>query len=431
MLGKAEQLSSINKLFNSVIDDFKLTLDSSEIAVSLNYAVSERITLGVDEKVFHTLIVALVKSSITVLERNSTLEIEVTNNADLNRIQSKFIGNNLNPQDSEVEGFPNLASNPTPNMGDLDINLALTKMMVETLGGELKTADANGGLFSIVMTLPAYQLPAISSEEDLGDSSVLTKDQNNTILIVEDQEEMLSYLEELLSTKYNVLTSANGKEAWETLIHLHTPVDLIITDLMMPEMNGFELLEKVRSDEKLLATPAIFLTAKKGDQSIVRALSVGVSDYITKPFTEEVLFAHCTHLLDAAANRADDAEEESMQNPQLSEIQSSIKFVDLEWLKKVEKVFHAHMNNKYFNMLILADELAISERQMRRKLKKITGMSPVQYMNDIKLANARKMIEMAQFETISEVSYAAGFETPSYFSIKFRQRYGVNPSDLF
>ncbi len=248
------------------------------------------------------------------------------------------------------------------------------------------------------------------------------------ILVVEDDPEMLEYEAELLGEFYDVSTATNGKEALELLLKEDGQFNLVVSDVTMPEMDGFELLEAITTSDMLAAIPVIMVTARAEEHDKARALAAGVGDYIIKPFSREVLIAHCDNLLAFAENRGVPIREDvdDKKAPVPDDIR--VRPVHLKWLAKLESMMIERIGDKSFNVLVMADEMALSERQFRRKLKQITGLSPIRYYNEVKLKKARQMLRSGEHETVSEISYALGFETTSYFADLYKKRFGENPS---
>ncbi|MEO9967307.1 MAG: response regulator [Reichenbachiella sp.] len=419
------------KLLDEVSDQFKSEAESKKVKLTRGHTVNENISVQSDESVLRGILFSLIDTAL----KNAPAQCEVR--IDIEQPDSNIIKISIGTLNSESKCHAKkLIEND-----ESSTSLMLTEHMVKISGArlDLHVTTGNGYKYELEwpISLETHDSPKRQNTAHLNPDEVNSSKRNlshhsrNTILLVEDQEEMLDYTAELLGDYYQVITAENGHEAWQIMKNTSSVFDLVICDIMMPEMDGFELLEKIRKDKVLATTPVALLTARKGDENIIKALAVGVSDYITKPFTKEILLAHCKHLLSNSKNRHRPIlEDTNVTETEDFKRENTIKIADLNWLNSVEKIFRKHMSNRYFNMVMLAGELAISERQMRRKLKRITGMSPVQYMNEIKLNNARQMMISGKYNTVAEISYEVGFDTPKYFSALFRERYGVNPTEI-
>jgi len=205
-------------------------------------------------------------------------------------------------------------------------------------------------------------------------------------------------------------------------------------------MDGFELLEKLKSHPEWKKLPVVLLTAKATTEHKIRALRIGVDDYLFKPFSTAELLARVQNLLHHYEQRnAEIYKEESLIIPSktngqknISEEISSVKMseYDLNWLEKAERICKSNISNNNFSIPDLADELALSERQLHRRINELTGLTPNKYIREIKLQHARELLEIGRYKTVAEVAYHVSFEKPEYFSKLFSERFGVKPAML-
>lgn len=367
-----------------------------------------------DQKVFTGTLSAISSQLLIYSDEESEIELLIEKSPDHLTFMAScdMLVRNITPSQSPSHAYDSI-------IADINRGLMLASRIAEIMGGSLHSEVFKKYGICIKLSWP---FATLSTEDGL-------VPEKGKVLIVGGLAEMRNYVKEVLEEFYRVETAKNGVEAWEALKEKGSNIDLVVADAGLAEMDGFGLLEKIRTDDNLASMPVALLTSKSGKENTIKGLYVGVSDYITKPFTKEILLAHCSHLLNKNLAKSGLIEEDLNSADEHTPIEK-IKPADVRWLDTVEKVFYQHVKNKYYNMIVLADELAISERQLRRKLKKLTGMSPVQYMNELKLHNARQMIERGEYATVSEISYAAGFDTPNYFSQLFKERYGVKPSQL-
>jgi len=259
------------------------------------------------------------------------------------------------------------------------------------------------------------------------------------LLVVEDNPELREYYQIIL-TGYNVVTAENGQVARDilqaALVNDLLPdsficrPDLIISDLLMPVMDGFELLEWVKSRDEYRHVPFIMLTARADMKVKLHALRVGVDDYLTKPFVEDELKIRISKLLDNYRIRLNETEN---LNPEESEGQQKEKPImgvaDTAWLEKVEAVFSKNLSDTQFRIDWVADEIHLSERQFNRRLKQLTGLSPSQYLREMRLQTAKDFLHAGNYNTIKELSIAVGYMDTAYFSRLFQERFGVLPSE--
>ena len=245
----------------------------------------------------------------------------------------------------------------------------------------------------------------------------------NVILIVEDEESIRNFMKERLSPLFIVETASNGKEALDIIRKEH--IDLVISDVMMPEMNGYELCTAIKSDINLCHIPIIFLTAKNDIDSKVKGLKVGAEAYIEKPFSYDYLKAQILSLLN---NRQKEREAFSkrpffpVQNMQMSK-------EDEEFMNKVIEVINANLKDETFNVERMAEELCLSRSSLLRKIKTLFNLSPIDFIRLIRLKKAAELIQDGKYR-VGEICYMVGFSSHSYFSKLFFKQFGMTPKDF-
>ena len=279
-----------------------------------------------------------------------------------------------------------------------------------------------------------------------------------TLLIVEDNPSLRDYLETILSPYYHILTAENGQAALEALNSPPPPAplkgeplpsetnaggsspfrgaggggnaDLIISDLMMPVMDGYQLLEKLKSDELYRQIPVIILTARAAIQDKLKALRIGVDDYILKPFEEEELLVRIANLLNNYRQRREFAAAEMTLPPEISEEAISLTKSQTEWLEQLEALILREVQNDQLSVDWIADQLQLSRRQLLRRLKTLTGIVPKQYIQEVRLQEARRLLEAHLVKRVKAAAWAVSFRDERYFSKLFRERFGKSPSEF-
>jgi YesN/AraC family two-component response regulator len=234
---------------------------------------------------------------------------------------------------------------------------------------------------------------------------------------------VLYYLEEVFSNDYNVITANNGKEAYEIAIKEYP--DIIISDVMMPEMNGFELCDLLKTNNETSHIPIILLTAKTEDENMIFGFDLGADAYIKKPFNEKVLLSRVENLLEQRELIREKYKTEYSFNPELL----SENEVDKQFIKQVVEIIKSNFSNEKFSVDELTKPLNISRAGLFSKIKKISGFSPNDFVNDLKMKEAKRLLQEGNLN-VSEVCYALGFKTPKYFSKLFKEKFKVNPSDF-
>ena len=254
---------------------------------------------------------------------------------------------------------------------------------------------------------------------------------DHTILIVEDHLQMQAFIQELLQSFANTILANNGREALEILKEKNHNINLIISDVMMPEMDGFTFLEIIKNENQWQLIPTIMLTARADISDKLNALTIGVDDYLIKPFEPEELIARVKNILENIDLRKEKDTTNGTLDKEDEPVLETLESADIKWLKELEILAFDKVTSPNFNIGQLAYEMAIGERQLNRKVKKITGLTPGNYLKEIKLQKARQFLESKAYSTVAEISYEVGFNTPQYFSKIYKIRFGKLPSEYF
>jgi len=256
---------------------------------------------------------------------------------------------------------------------------------------------------------------------DAGSSADLKAFPQDVILVVEDNEDLRSFISSTLSDRFLTLTAKDGEEG--LAIAIHRIPSLIIADVMMPNLYGFSLAEKIKSDERTCHIPIVLLTAKTDLESRIAGLQTGADDYLAKPFSTAELNVRVTNLIAqrkmlAAKYRATLSNAVTNREPSLDE----------KFLQRAKALVEENIGNPGFGVEQMAKEIYLSRAQLFRKLKAITGLSPKEFINDIRLQRAAALI-LAKADTVSQIGYSVGYNEQSYFAKRFRKKFGVAPSD--
>lgn len=246
------------------------------------------------------------------------------------------------------------------------------------------------------------------------------------ILIVEDDKQLLHLLRRLMAEHFLVETASNGEQALEVLKKKR--IDLVVSDVMMPEMNGLELAQIIKNDLITSHIPVILLTAKSANEDVIRGLETGADGYITKPFHPRHLYLRIAKLLqtrellvEGIRNSFDKQNE--IQQEQLSER-------DRKLLEKAHDYIANHYHEESLNADDLADELALSKAQLYRKIKALSGLTPHGLIKNFRLNKARTFISEGKY-SISDIVYMTGFNNRAYFYRSYRELFGETPGEMF
>ncbi|MEF8940604.1 MAG: ATP-binding protein [Salinivenus sp.] len=258
--------------------------------------------------------------------------------------------------------------------------------------------------------------------EQTNGASVPPRPHAPTLLIVEDNADMRAYLRRHLSADYTVVEAEDG-EAGLRAAREHEP-DLIVSDVMMPEMDGTALCEAIKADEALQTIPVVLLTAKATSADAVEGLECGADDYISKPFDVEELCARIERLL-STREQLRDRFSETMQVEPTGE---TTAVENAPFLEEVLAVVEAHLGDAHFGAEDLAAEMALSPRQLTRRLKEAAGETPAALIRRLRLEHAARLLD-DEARTVSETAHAVGYDSPSHFAKAFRKHVGCAPSD--
>lgn len=245
------------------------------------------------------------------------------------------------------------------------------------------------------------------------------------VLLVEDNEELLSLISNLLSKHYHVITAKNGREALSIIKENSNNINIIISDVMMPEMDGLELCIILKKELETSHIPIILLTAKDSADDRVECYNAGADGYIAKPFDLKVLEARIRNFIENKKSRQKDFQKDIEVN--ISKL--DYPTIDEQFLIKAVKVIEDNLSEVDLDVNFLAGNLLMSKSSLYRKIKTMTGLSPVEFIRNIRLKHACQMLKDKSI-SISEVAYATGFSDPKYFTTCFKNEFDVTPSDF-
>lgn len=245
---------------------------------------------------------------------------------------------------------------------------------------------------------------------------------NETVLIVEDNPDMRAYMRGYLSEYYRLVEAEDGAQGIKQALK-HAP-DLIISDVMMPNMDGFQFCERIKSDERTSHIPVILLTARASGESKIQGLETGADDYLTKPFDARELRVRVSNLIEQRRRLQERFRRELVIQP--SEI--TVTSMDETFLKKVMAAVEAHIDDPAFETDDLAREAGVSRRHLNRKLRALTGQSVREFIRTLRLKRAAQLLQQKS-GTVTEIAYEVGFQSIAHFAKIFREEFGVAPSE--
>ena len=328
------------------------------------------------------------------------------------------------------------------------IGLSLTKELIELHKGriEVESEEGRGTTFKINITLgkehlkpeeiceeeklKVYQIEKIElsleeffdrNETDKIEIDLPEKLELPLLLIIEDNSDVRNYIKNNLNQDYRILEAVDGEDGWNKSIQ-QIP-DLIVSDVMMPKMDGFKLCEKLKTDERTSHIPVILLTAKAASSDKIEGFEIGADDYIMKPFEPNELKARVKNLIEQRKRI-----HEHIRKLGIIELeQASITSIDKKFLQKAFDIINQNMSDTTFGLESFAELLSISRSVLHRKITSLTGESPGELIRRIRLKRASQLIEQ-NFGNMSEISLEVGFSNPSQFARSFQKQFGISPS---
>ena len=449
---------------------------NNQLGFEMKFQSDESLQILLDKNKFEKILHNFLSNALKFTPPKGEVVLNVNSNGDHLQLSVSDSGKGVHPDDLPhiFDRFYQSKQPDAKTEGGTGIGLSLCKELAGLLGGEVwaeselgkgsvfyfqfpkKAAGSGQGAGESPQSAPVEKhtsqkkaaLGTIPPKSGRRTGGLKADGLKPTILIVEDNADLREYLQFLLSD-YNILTAENGRAALELLsltVHSSTvgsqgngkdcrtaelpTVDLIISDLMMPVMDGFQLLERLKSDDRWRHLPTLMLTAKVNARAKLKALRIGVDDYLTKPFQEEELKARIENLLRNYSQRMGHFSKNGQGQPagQTEKAKPVIAQVDAEWLEEVEKAFQKTLNDSSLKLDWIATKLYISQRQLQRRLQQLTGLSPTQYLHEMRMAKAYDFLVEGKYATVKEVSFAVGIRDTKYFSKRFQERFGASPS---
>ncbi|WP_303921465.1 two-component regulator propeller domain-containing protein [Draconibacterium sediminis] len=444
------QHCNLANLLLEVFNFFKPMADSRQIEFKLN-TTPETIMAYFDPDKMEKIIFNLLSNAFKYSPDNSAISINAFERTNTNEdkeivieVQDSGVGIAKEYQEKIFERFFQVKQQRTQSTGG--IGLFMAKAMIEQHGGsiELDSEEGKGSCFRLVLPLnselaaqaeksekwkPEDSVTTLAQPEDatfeniLHDTSLNGSDNTKPhVLVVEDDADLKEFLCTGLSKHFNVECADNGREALEK-IEANTP-DLILSDVMMPEMDGFELCTQLRNDLNYSHIPVIFLTAKTMQEDQIKGLKLGAVDYIYKPFNMVSLSLKIYNLLTLQKQKQERLRTEQILEPEHIELSS----LDEEFLKAAVQSVQNNLDNTNFDVEAFSAELKVSANQAYRKIKALTGQTANEFIRTQRLKVASGLLVQKK-RSISEVIYMVGFTSPSYFSRCFKDFYGCTPKE--
>lgn len=440
--GKQEKLAVREIDLVPFVGEIKSYFDSMASVRAIAYTFTSSIkqcTLWIDPDLLEKVFVNLLSNAFKFTPEGGSVRIELTEEEDRVFIQVIDTGSGIQPGN-----LPHLFDRfytEDRSMGT-GIGLHLVKEYIHMHGGEIRVESEPGQrtTFTVCLrkgkahfedsdlmeTSVSHQAYEASRLDDSETHKMLSKTYPYMILITEDDDEVRCFLERELSPHFKTRTAANGKDALRVLEE--EEISLVVSDVMMPEMNGFELCRMIKSQLPFSHIPVILLTALTDERQRIFGITGGADDYIQKPFHTDYVKIKIIHLLQERQKLRERLLEKLRDNKLLLSEPEKVESIDDAFLRKFAEQIEAVYADPEYNVEKLSETLGLSRGHLHRKIKELTGTAPVEFLRTYRLNKATQLLRQNAY-TVSEVAYRTGFSSPAYFSKCFKAVYGVTPTE--
>jgi signal transduction histidine kinase/ligand-binding sensor domain-containing protein/DNA-binding response OmpR family regulator len=341
------------------------------------------------------------------------------------------------PVEAQQKVFERFFQHPMPghmiNQGS-GIGLSIAAEFVKMHGGtiDLQSKEGEGSTFTVTIPLRAalsgrqIETPEpeaeVLSPMDITLPTAAAGKKRPVVLLVEDNDEFRSYLKEVLGQEYQILEAANGKSGLEII--LESIPDLVVSDVMMPEMDGIELCKTIKTDRRISHIPVVLLTAKAEEEQQLQGYQTGADAYVTKPFRLDILQVRIRNLI----RQREQFQQQFQQHIQVRPSEVAIPSLDEEFIKKAIKVVEDNLSNAEYTVEELSEAMAMSRVYLYKKISSLTGKTPIEFIRIIRLRTGADLLQKSRL-SVSEVAYKIGFNNPKYFARLFKEEYKVLPTE--
>ncbi|WP_291856494.1 two-component regulator propeller domain-containing protein [Marinilabilia sp.] len=424
---------NVNKILNELYDSFSGLAASRSFDFKVQQP-EEEIIANLDKDKFERIFFNLVSNAFKYSDDGGSVIVK-TRIGETSKLTKDLIvevidegyGISSENQEKVFDRFYQVHDNPTQSTGG--VGLYLTRIFVEQHGGyiELESEPEKGSCFRVVIpfqeAIPKQQ--NIQGKELKSPDSMVVpplKTDKPLVLVVEDDSELCDFLIGGLSADFEVKVAHNGLKGLEK-IHEVFP-DIIVSDIMMPGMDGFEMTKKLRKDVSISHIPVVFLTAKTMREDEISGLKLGAVDYIYKPFDMVALKLKIRNILETRRQMQESLRKTQLLQPK----QIKLPSLDEKFLTTATKAVNKHLDNSSLDVDLLSREVGMSANQTYRKIKALTGQTAKEFIRNQRLKVAADLL-LQKKKTISEIIYMVGFSSPSYFTRCFKDYFGSTPSD--
>ena len=438
-------------ILKGLVFSFASLAERKNIALKFN-SEKEMILAYVDVEKIEKIVINILSNAFKFTEKGKRIDINVScreGNAKI-LIADEGIGITKDRLENIFDRFYQVDSSHTREHEGTGIGLALTKELVELHKGKIEVESEEGKGTTFIVKLPlgrnhlkpeeickeqreldkdkiisqtAELIQDDENEDTKLDINVIIENDKPLLLIIDDNQDIRNYVKGYLNKDYRTLAAVDGEDGLNKAFE-QIP-DLIVSDVMMPKMDGFELCDKIKRDERTSHIPLILLTAKATEQDKIEGLETGADDFIMKPFEAKELKVRVKNLIEQRKRIVEHYRKKQLFD--ISEIDAAS--TDKKFLNRALEVIKKHISDEDFNVDSFANEIALSRVQLHRKLVALIGHPPGDFIRIVRLSKAAKLIK-SNFGNISEIALEVGFSNPANFAKAFRSQFGVSPTEF-
>lgn len=418
-----------------LIDSFRTP--SNEKGLTLQLSTNpDQLWMDLDEEKFQVIVTNLLSNAIKFSPENAVIHISVNrkNSELVLKVEDEGSGIPDDQLEKIFDRFYQVEGSKNVKIGS-GVGLALSKELVRLMGGRIVAANSSlgGAVFEVALPITneglideetqILKVQALSPIPNIAtDDPDIEKVDKQLVLIVEDEPDIRSFIRRCLESKYSVIEAINGEEGFAKTIEFIP--DLLISDVMMPKMDGLELTEKVKNDKRTSHIPIIILSAKTSLSSRLDGLKRGAEVYLAKPFEKEELLLQINNLFSLRTKI------QSFLNDGIAlDLPEEVHVEEHHFISSLKAHLEENLDDSQFGVEQLCEMAAMSRTQLHRKLTALTGMSATKFINSYKLSRACEML-LEDRLNISEIAYTLGYSDPNYFTRLFQKTYGKSPSEF-
>ena len=439
---------NLYEFIRRIFSAFDSYAQQENLQLLFDFRASRDVNLLLDIEKMEIILNNLISNAIKFSNSNTTISLIVEDVKNSIKIQLTDEGKGIHPEDLPYifDRFYQSKQEGSYVDGGSGVGLALSKELIELLRGTIVATSVMGKGSKFVVSFPRKEIlgsqvvennkPLFSNNrgetvKDIMLGKPIGSLKEKTLLVVEDNPSLREFLKSILGEDYNIITAPNGQVALDVLLEIKNEgranPDLILTDIMMPVMDGYQLLKKIKTDERFSWIPTIALTARADRKDMLQALRIGVDDYVLKPFDEKELATRIENLINFSEQKQSFVKKEKINNSGAPKI----SLEDQEWLLNFENFTRGQIKNTQLSVSWIAHEFAFSESTLLRQLKRLTGHSPSKYIQEMRLNAAKDLLEERKYNSVSKVAYEVGYKDAGTFSRAFKSRFGKSPSSYF